>query len=361
MINTIKKLEEQIERFKIESYIQEKNYGVAAALSALDATNEVQKAYFNAPAITNKSENVLRLYALLQGLFVSVDSLYSLAYEITKNKNFININQNDDLRTLKYIRNDVVGHPSNRVINKTDLSYCMLDIESINKDAFYYDIYTNDNIERKSVNILSLVNSFYAVASSFLDEIFVIAERNHNAKKIEKISKKLISSYELKGNYLEVLEELINEYKKEYPNANKYTHRVIWKYETIKDLQAIETDNLHQKEFIDYCIESEIIKIFEYISNGTYSSNVRKVLPKYVSNTYRFLKKNKDLQGKLNYLQDTSHPLFVSSLNELLALARRTNNEAVISYLSLILDNYQANNKNIVYSFIRPLKEFIRK
>ena len=186
MIKTIKKLEEQIERFNIDYYLKEKNYGVAAALSALDATNEVQKAYFSAPLITDRSESVLRLYALLQGLFVSVDSLYSLAYEITKNKNFININQNEDLRTLKYIRNDVVGHPSNRVINKTDLSYCMLDTVNISSDVFYYDIYTKDGIDRKSVNVRSLVNSFYLVATDFLEEVYKFAETNHNAKKIVK-------------------------------------------------------------------------------------------------------------------------------------------------------------------------------
>lgn len=358
MIKSIKKLEEQIERFNIDYYIQEKNYGVAAALSALDATNEIQKAYFASPIITDRSESILRLYALLQGLFVSVDSLYSLAFEITKNKNFININQNEDLRTLKYIRNDVVGHPANRVLNKTDLSYCMLDTINISNDIFYYDIYTKDGIDRRAVNVRALVNSFYTVADNFFDEIYKIAEGEHNAKKIEKIAKKLISQFEMNDDYLDTLEALIVEYKKEYPSATKANHRVIWKYETIKELLEISPKNIYETDFINHCIGCEIIKIFEYITNGTYMPNIRKALPKYVSNTYRFLKKNRYLQTRINYLSDTAHPLFETALNQLLREAQRINNESVIEYFSLILEYYHANSLDVVYSFVKPLKDF---
>ena len=120
--------EKLIENFDINYYLDNKNYPVASALSALETTNEIQKSYFK-DSVSNfdLSDNVLRLYALLQGLFVSIDSLYALTYSLTKSKNFININVNEHLRELKYIRNDVVGHPANRVLDSDALAYCILE------------------------------------------------------------------------------------------------------------------------------------------------------------------------------------------------------------------------------------------
>ena len=86
--------------------------------------------------------------------------------------------------------------------------------------------------------------------------------------------------------------------------------------------------------------------------------NIRKALPKYVSNTYRFLKKNRYLQTRINYLSDTAHQLFETALNQLLREAQRINNESVIEYFSLILEYYHANSLDVVYSFVKPLKDF---
>lgn len=80
----------------------------------------------------DSGEVILRLYGLLQALFVCIDSLYTLTFKITGTKNFININDNKALRELKYIRNDVVGHPTNRIVDdKTE--YAILNPDDIKK------------------------------------------------------------------------------------------------------------------------------------------------------------------------------------------------------------------------------------
>lgn len=85
----------------------------------------------------DSGEVILRLYGLLQALFVCIDSLYTLTFKITGTKNFININDNKALRELKYIRNDVVGHPTNRIVDdKTE--YAILNPDDIKKDEFTY-------------------------------------------------------------------------------------------------------------------------------------------------------------------------------------------------------------------------------
>ena len=46
----------------------------------------------------DSGEVILRLYGLLQALFVCIDSLYTLTFKITGTKNFISINDNKALR-----------------------------------------------------------------------------------------------------------------------------------------------------------------------------------------------------------------------------------------------------------------------
>lgn len=86
------KNEKQIERFEMDYYMNQKNYPVVSALAALNTTNDIQKCYFDLEKAAKEGEAVLRLYALLQSLFVSVDSLYALSYSLTKSKSLININ-----------------------------------------------------------------------------------------------------------------------------------------------------------------------------------------------------------------------------------------------------------------------------
>jgi hypothetical protein len=54
-------------------------------------------------------------------LSVAIDSLYEISYSLFDNKHYVNINQNKTLHEIKYVRNDVVGHPGNRVYIKVTL------------------------------------------------------------------------------------------------------------------------------------------------------------------------------------------------------------------------------------------------
>ena len=154
MINELINANElEIKGFDYNTFLKAKKYPVVAALSALKTTNEIQKCYFS---LEDKTEdyNVMKLYALLQSLFVSIDSLYALSYSLTGTKNYININKNQNLRNLKYIRNDVVGHPANRILDSDVLAYCILDSKSINKESFAYNIYSKSKVTKKNVNLI---------------------------------------------------------------------------------------------------------------------------------------------------------------------------------------------------------------
>ena len=156
MINLVKENRDRINKFDIDFFKKEKNYQILSALSALKTTNDIQASFLKEENNLDKGDYALRLYALLQALFVSIDSLYAMAYGLTKSRSFININANPDLRLLKYIRNDVVGHPSNRIVSD-DIDFCVLDDSSITKEEFNYYIYSKEEIKKKTVKINDII------------------------------------------------------------------------------------------------------------------------------------------------------------------------------------------------------------
>lgn len=353
--------EKLIEEFDIKYYLDNKNYPVAAALSALETTNEIQKSYFKRVDNLDLSDNVLRLYALLQGLFVSVDSLYALAYSLTKSKSFININLNQNLRELKYIRNDVVGHPANRVLDSSGLAYCILDNESITPSEFSYFIYSKDDVTKKKICINNLVSAYYNECNIYLEQIKRIASSKRNQNKLESIAVKCFDCYQMKGDYLSVLNELEKEYLKEYPNALPSGHRILWRINLIKELVDFKSNDNDVLDLVLYSIGLEIIKILELLSNDDYKISLDRRTPYLLSNFYRFLNKNENMVLYIDKILDIKNPLFKSSINHMLDYATKKKVNGPIRYLNLLLDLYNNGEDALVYALALPLKEYKKK
>ena len=137
-----------------------------------------------------------------------------ILYSLTKSKAFININKNEDLRKLKYIRNDVVGHPANRTYNSKDLAYCILNNESVKKYSFSYSIYHNETIENVTIDLNSIINSYYIECNNLLNEIFNIAKENKSSSKLTKKAFMVLDAYINNNDYIAELKELKSLYLK---------------------------------------------------------------------------------------------------------------------------------------------------
>lgn len=361
MKELILKNEKIIEKFEVNYYINSKNYGVSSALSALETTNEIQKRYFVKEETNDVGENLLNLYALLQSLFVSIDSLYALAYALTKSKNFININKNEDLRKLKYIRNDVVGHPSNRTYNSKELAYCILNDTSVSKYSFSYNIYFNDNIEKVDIDLSSIIDAYYIECNNLLEEIFNIAKENKNSSKLTKKAFMVLDAYINNKNYLDELKELKALYLKNYENAKSDQHRLIMRIEHIERMLSYKTLEQDLLDLIEYSIGLELIKIYQNISGKKYTLTVNKRSPLLVSSFYRFLNKNKECIEYKDSICDINNPLFSFSLNYIKEAAVKKNVINVIRYLDIIEKLYKNKEDELLYSFTLPIREYKKK
>ena len=349
--------ENKIEKFDIAYYKRTKNYPVVASLSALETTNEIQKCYFE-QVDRSVSFNVMKLYALLQSLFVSIDSLYALSYSLTKSKSFININKNQVLRELKYIRNDVVGHPANRMYNSSTLAYCILENDSVSKEEFSYNIYTGQGVEKKKVDIIELIHTYYMECNTLLKELYSVATAEQKNSMLTNLSIEALNLFDMEGDYIEALLKLKRLYLNIYPNAQSSQHRFLWRMELIEDLINYKNSDEEIQELMEYAIGLEIIKIYQILSGKLYTMSLGKRKPFLVSSFYRFIKKNKTAIQHIDKINDIKNPLIKNSLAELLKLAISKNAIGPIKYINLLQDLYEKQNDSLLYSLSLPLKEY---
>ncbi|MFH0767675.1 MAG: hypothetical protein V1920_06250, partial [Bacillota bacterium] len=90
---------------------------------------------------TEQGAILLDVFGLLQGFFVAIDALYDLAIGLTQYKYHVNINANSALHELKFIRNDIVGHPTHRTYDDGATGFSILSMENLSKESLTYKTY----------------------------------------------------------------------------------------------------------------------------------------------------------------------------------------------------------------------------
>ena len=351
----------RIDKFDTDYYVRNSNFPILSAIGALRITNDIRISFLKPEEGLKKEDYALRLYALLQSLFVSIDSLYSLAYGITRSKSFININNNPDLRSLKYIRNDVVGHPSNRVLGNEDLAYCILDEDSITKERFSYFIFTKESKEEKVVDINNLIKSYYEESNDLLDTLLSLASDNISSNALEEKITKVLDGFYLYNSYVEELDDFIKEYHKSYPNSKRSQHRILWRYELVKRLGDINYKDDDMNQVIKYCLGLELNKMYELIFDLKYNITVSKKLPILISSFYRFLNKNREYVKTLPYLKSPDHPFFEKTLIRLYNAVSVKKLKPAKKYLKMIIDARDNNDLDLAYALALPIKDYKKK
>ncbi len=318
-------------------------------------TNEAQKSFL---ITINKDfdlgEKSLRLYGLLQGLFVAIDSLYALAYALTKSKTFININQNQKLRELKYIRNDVVGHPSNRVFDEKILGYCIFKKEDISNDSFKYYIYVGKEIEEKVIKIEDLYENYYTESNRLLSNIYNICVNNKENTFFNDYVMRLYNTFYQTYTYKEELKKLEIEFKKVFNNNDIKVNRLAWRISLIHELEKYNNQTKDIEELKEYALAYEINKVCELSASKDINFEIKMPLPRLLKSVFKFLNKNIDSHQYIQNIHDYSHPLFKSSLEQLIF---KSEQEKFI-YASTYFHFLKELDNDLVYCFGILIKSY---
>lgn len=288
-------------------------------LSTYKTLNQVNEIidYHNLTNETEKNAIIIDIYGLLQSLFVGIDSLYSLTIGLTNNKFDININQNKVLNELKHIRNDIVGHPTNRKYGSYGIAYSVIDNNYLEYDKFVYHTYlftgNKYKVEETKVDLNTLKSEYLKEKNIIIKRLSYFAE--NVTKTINLDNEIIVLLNEPTHANLEIVR---NKFSNNYGNLDN--HRFVWRLDLIdKALLWSELDN-EINNLIDYIIKTQIIKLLE-ISNEMEGKKYRLPhvkLPYILKKLFKYFDKNSNLLEYIKELHDKDSVYYKSDLDYLI-------------------------------------------
>lgn len=307
-------------------------------------------------------EKLILLFGILQGLFVGVDSLYTIGRMSNLNKLMININQNEDLREIKHIRNDVVGHPTYRYYTNT-VGFCTLDFDHINASEIKYYVYTFQNgetfIEEKNVDILQVINSYYVESNAILSQTVQFFKMKQTSQYINismSVSILGLRFYEGKID-IDLLDEIESEYTKLFALAKNANNRVLWRIKLIRLLFSLPQD-----EYLSYLTITEMFKLYSLFYNleKQFTKSLKFKFVKYnMNNDFTKLrakiKKIKKNNFDISNLHDSRHPLYYEYMKTI--FDNLSNDKEVSKLVKWIRNKVEEGNHDLLYVIGSELKK----
>lgn len=295
-------------------------YKTLSAINVLKNTPTVFEAY--KVSDETKGDILLHMYGLLQNMFVSIDALYDLCKTQMHYKYSVNINQNEVLRKIKHIRNDIVGHPTHRTYQEGGIGYSVLNEEKTTLKDIYYETHfflkNNHEIITNKVDTYALMDAFSLERDTILTEV-----KSHLLSKPKKTLTHL--AFELANNArkyiynLESIDHLRKEYMKTYAIKTHSNNRILWRLRLLEKCIHWHSDSKDENALIEYITFSESYKIYTMFAQLE-QEPIKKIymsIPKLLKQMYTYLNINKEKVRYTEFLNDASHFYFKKDLEAL--------------------------------------------
>lgn len=259
---------------------------------------------------------LLDVFGLLQGLFVAIDALYDLAIGLTSYKYHINVNQNDVLHELKFVRNDIVGHPTHRTYHDGGTGFSMIDMESLSRRKMTYRTYVykrNDfTVRTRTLAFPDLVEAYRKEKEVVLKDLDHFLEKERT---LTDLPEKVFRLYETLN--LDFLEEIKKDFIETYDTPKDSHHRFLWRLNLLRTAIGWREDDEELNRFIWYICKKQAAKLHR-IALGMANRNTQELytsLPDIVVSFYRFMRREEEKAlPLLDNIHDPKHPFFESDL-----------------------------------------------
>jgi len=269
-----------------------------------------------------KGSVLLNVFGLLQGLFVAIDALYDLAIGLTQYKYHINININPKLHELKFIRNDIVGHPTHRTYPDGGIGFSIIDQDSISKEKLSYKTYiyekNNLDVRTKDVYFKPLIDAYHEEKDHILLDILKYMQHEMTETSIPE---EIATLYETLN--LDLLKKIEETFTKEYKLEEQTSHRFIWRSRLLRLLISWEETDPSLREIVLYMSKLQASKMYEIALNMEHRTgkDLYTPIPSMLHAFYKFIRKNeKEALPLIQNIHDVKDPYFHRNLLGLLVL-----------------------------------------
>ncbi len=330
---SLEALKKHIEELKRD---EKNSHGFRAASSFLMLEHvDLMIRHYESEKQTDKGAVLLDIFGVLQGLFVAIDALYDLAIGLTQYKYHININQNPVLHELKYIRNDIVGHPTHRTYPNGGTGFSMFAHDELTKDKITYKTYIYSknklDIKKKDVHFQTLFDQYHIEKDKILEDVYaymIHSETDTN------LPEKIYTLYETLS--LNQLKEIEQEFKRIYELKEDSSHRFLWRASLLRKSILWQSDDDDLKQLILYMAKLQASKLYDMALDleNRKGKDLYTSIPKILYSFYKFMRKHEEeALIYLEHLRDYSHPLFKEDLEALLDLKPSKDAEKCIQFL----------------------------
>ncbi|HEC88368.1 MAG TPA: hypothetical protein ENI52_03535 [Thermoplasmata archaeon] len=167
---------------------------LCSSLDCIEDSQEAIESYKKSKFPLDVGKKYLYLYGLFQAMFLQQDAVIHAFSCIDKESDIKAFYRSyPELRKIRELRNDAVGHPTDRWHGK---SFHFISRESIKKDTFelLFD-YVNKESEFKKFNTLEIIKKQETLISKALDDILNILKKEEKEHKEKYKDKKLTSLF----------------------------------------------------------------------------------------------------------------------------------------------------------------------
>lgn len=265
---------------------------------------------------------LLDVFGLLQGFFVAIDALYDLSIGLTRYKYPININQNKTLHELKYIRNDIVGHPTHRTYPNGGMGFSVLDTSNLSKEKMTYKTYIYEKntlrVETKDVYFEPLIIQYKKEKVIVLNDIERYLKHDQATTDIPE----LLAVFHETLN-VESLQYIIELFKETYDADESSSHRFLWRANLLLKLLSWDEEDEDLKEILLYMIRFQVAKLYDIALDmeNRRQKSLYTPIPKLLQGFYKFVRKHeKIIYPLMKNLNDAGHPLHHSDLEGIMSM-----------------------------------------
>lgn len=177
---------------------------LCTCIDAIEDTDAAISSYLELDEFDAFTGGYLYLYGILQALFLQQDAVSNLYDGIFATDNYLKVmlNKHKSLKDIRGIRNDSIGHPTNR----KGKSYHSIVQHSICKAGFdLSSVFEEDRIQISYINILEIISTQAAEINSVLNLIVSTLEEEIKVHKDQYKDDKLGNLLQLRSYCIEKL------------------------------------------------------------------------------------------------------------------------------------------------------------